>query len=351
MQQQPLVSLADPGSTAYLVPVYLLLYHTPEVKRQVFVLDLQALGADPNSNEFKILAALKELFLHIHQHTADKVDHSQLSGLLGYQQTGFNQQGDCLENFLIVIDRIAAAFKKVGFPEEFASCYLFTLLNTMLCNNCGSYKEKPQPSNTISLSIRQTQSVTEGIQQFCTVENIDDYHCSECKKSVKLDKGLKVGKVNQELILVGQRFEFDFDSMSMRKLHKKHEFPMILDIHPLTKQNKGDPLELYAVLAHKGEQNQGSFELVVRDILSSARDKSEPAETDAGTLAEITEANRHVYSGWFRFRDDQVQAVPASYLKTLQGDGVSKLSYYFLLYRLASQNSQNEALTNLQFAA
>ena len=340
MQQQPLVSVTDPGSTGFLVPVYLLLYHTPEVKKQVFELDLKALGADPNSKEYKILAALQDLFVQIHNHTVEKVDHSQLSELLGFKQTGFNQQGDCLENFMIIIDRIGVAFK-------FGSCFLFTLLNTMLCNECGAYREHPQQSNSIPISIRQTNNVAEGIRQFSSVENIDGYHCDQCKKSVMLDKGLKVGKVNQELIIVGQRFELNYETFIMQKIHKKHDFPMILDINSLTKQNKDDPLELYAVLAHKGEQNQGSFELLVRDILSESRVKAEPEETDQATLAEVTAANRHVYSGWFRFRDDHVQAVPASYLKSLQGNGESKLSYYFLLYRLASLNVNNAALSKL----
>lgn len=68
------------------------------------------------------------------------------------------------------------------------------------------------------------------------LEGDNAYHCEKCNKKVDTLKRVCIKTLPNHLILVLKRFEFNYQTMTKRKVQDLCEFPHELNIEPYTQQ-------------------------------------------------------------------------------------------------------------------
>lgn len=197
-----------------------------------------------------------------------------------------SEQRDVNEFFSLLFDRLesegssAAKLLKASFGG--------TLLHEIVSRDCEHRSRRLEPFFMISVDVQGCFSLEKGLEAFVTGEMLDGddkYLCMRCKSGEsqengenktegdEKDMGRKVtalkrcslGTLPKILIIHLKRFEFDFDTMTKRKLNDYCSFPNTLDVKSYTatwinKRERKDH-ELQSQANSSDRQNHNSDEL------------------------------------------------------------------------------------------
>ena len=133
---------------------------------------------------------------------------------------------------------------------------------------------------------------------------IDGYKCEQCNQSVSLHKQQLVGKLPNVLFVHLQRIAFDYNTLELKKLTNKYEFPLILELSRfacknninLTEEERADPknaryvemleyddnefvYRLVGICIHRGRANSGHYWSLIH-VKRGAREPDPIAEED-----------------------------------------------------------------------
>jgi ubiquitin C-terminal hydrolase len=89
----------------------------------------------------------------------------------------------------------------------------------------------------LNLTILNKSSLYESLKsyiQYDVLEGQNAYFCDQCQKKVAIQKRTILKKLPNVLIIVLNRFDFDYRSMTRVKLNDYFEYPQSLDLKAFT---------------------------------------------------------------------------------------------------------------------
>lgn len=133
----------------------------------------------------------------------------------------------------MAMDRVENLVKGKKEDKVIKNLFQGVLANEFICKGCPHYSEREEPFMTISLQVKNKQSIKESLEAFVEGEMLEGdnaYHCEKCEKKVNTLKRCCIKRMPNVLFLVLKRFEFNFDTMTKFKINDYCEFPMQINM-------------------------------------------------------------------------------------------------------------------------
>ena len=122
--------------------------------------------------------------------------------------------------------------------------------------------------------------IEDSLNAYFSTEIINDYKCDNCDKRLDLHKFQKIKRAPPLLTLALFRIGYDYMKDERFKLTSRMEFPLELDLTEYFDEdykNKDDnKYELYSIIIHRGNANQGHYFSYTRDLLKEGNHDLKP---------------------------------------------------------------------------
>ena len=100
----------------------------------------------------------------------------------------------------------------------------------MVCQECGKTKNRIEDFYNLSLEVKGKKSVEESLQDMIKGEEISDFKCDGCQKTVTIAKRTLVAETPNILIVHLKRIVFNFETFNNDKVNSFLEFPNVLNL-------------------------------------------------------------------------------------------------------------------------
>lgn len=243
-------------------------------------------------------------------------------------------QHDVHELNRILFDRIEKQLRGTAIQNVMNQLYRGTLVNRILCQECGHKSEREEDFLDVSLVVGDFKDMLESFASAVTDEELsgdNKYECSGCNKKVDALKGARIRVLPPVMIVSLSRFEYNKVTWQRVKNSKSFPFPRQLDMKAYM-ENPGDQEQLYdlfGVVIHRGDQaSHGHYHAYLLDLLNESGNVGKPASEVLGEGAE------GVFEGWYDFNDSSVSPISNSKVETQFGGAANKSECaYMLIYR------------------
>ncbi len=122
--------------------------------------------------------------------------------------------------------------------------------------------------------------IEDSLNAYFSTEIISDYKCENCNKRLDLHKFQKLKRAPPLLTLALFRIGYDYMKDERFKLTSRIEFPLELDLTEYFdeeyKNKDTNKYELYSVIIHRGNANQGHYFSYTRDLLQEGYNDLKP---------------------------------------------------------------------------
>ncbi|GMH22595.1 hypothetical protein Nepgr_024438 [Nepenthes gracilis] len=149
--------------------------------------------------------------------------------------------------------------------QVFGGC----LVSQLRCCNCGHNSDTYEPLIDLSLEIEHVDNLSSALESFTKVETIEDteikFTCEGCKQQVLVEKQLKLDEAPSVVVFHLKRFKSD--GLSVEKIDKDVNYPLVLDLKPyaIGSQSVDLKYELYAIVVHIGlSSTSGHYSSYIR---------------------------------------------------------------------------------------
>ncbi|GJM85328.1 hypothetical protein PR202_ga01769 [Eleusine coracana subsp. coracana] len=167
------------------------------------------------------------------------------------------------------------------------------LTNETRCLMCETVTAKDETFFDLSVDVEQNSSVTSCLKSFFSTETLnadDKFFCDKCCSLQEAEKGMKIKKAPQILVVHLKRFKFIEQLNRHKKLSYRVVYPLELKLNSIS-EDADCEYSLFAVVVHLGSgPNQGHY------------------------VAKIKS-----HDHWLSFDDDNVEMIPESTLQTFYG--------------------------------
>ena len=179
-----------------------------------------------------------------------------------------NEQCDAQEFLLKLIEKINDSLKNTKNKYLCENIFGGNTLQQIKCTNpeCGNISERRDDINYLSLEIKNKHNLKDCLNGFIEEEKVEDYLCEKCHQKITHTKQVLIDQIPNILIIHLQRFVFDYNNFTMKKLNTPVTFEETLNIKNFTieKDNNNLPLEyfeyeLQGTLIHSGEHQYGHY--------------------------------------------------------------------------------------------
>jgi len=128
--------------------------------------------------------------------------------------------------------------------------------------------------------VKDFTRIEDSLNAYFSTEIISDYKCENCNKRLDLHKFQKLKRAPPLLTLALFRIGYDYMKDERFKLTSRIEFPLELDLTEYFdedyKNKDTNKYELYSVIIHRGNANQGHYFSYTRDLLLEGNNDLKP---------------------------------------------------------------------------
>lgn len=191
--------------------------------------------------------------------------------IIGYdcQQLNPFEQMDVDEFFNLLLDRIEPFFSEGANP--FKKHYQGLLQYDFIPEKCGHRSTKVEVFNSLSLQVRDSNSINTSLDVFFDKELLDGenmYYCEQCKKKVPTIKSIAIKQLPRCLVIVLKRFKFDYHQMKKIKINTFCSFEHNINMMKYTTDKDTIPnteYELGGFIIHSGDGDRGHYYSIIKD--------------------------------------------------------------------------------------
>ena len=152
------------------------------------------------------------------------------------QPTNTAIQHDAHEFLNILFERLEKAFEDTPYKYLMQSIFGGKTCSQSICSNCGHVSSVYEDYCTLSLEIKNQNTLEEALEKFISESAVSDYKCDACEQKVDVARRTVISTLPNILIVHLQRFAFNFDTLMNEKIHTKLEFPKMIDMTHYTEE-------------------------------------------------------------------------------------------------------------------
>ncbi|KAH3767228.1 ubiquitin carboxyl-terminal hydrolase 12 [Pelomyxa schiedti] len=311
------VGIRNQGATCYLNSLLQSLYHTPSIRKAVYMLPTSKSDVPSKS----IPLALQRVFYTL-QYSTEAASTRELTASFGWTAADSFTQHDVQELNRVLCDTLDTKMR--GTPAEGTISKLLSgrVKSYIKCIKVPFESAREETFYDLSLDVKGCKDLDTSLRRYTMPEPLtgqNQYNAGPPHGLQDAHKGLQFIQFPPVLHVHLKRFEYDPLSDSMVKVNDRFEFPLTIDLGPYlaTPPKEDNVYQLHAVLVHTGGIGGGHYYSFIRP----------------------RKANQ-----WFKMNDDQVtRATQRDALDNNFGGPVSvtqrPANAYMLIYFRQSQLS------------
>ncbi|OHT00878.1 Clan CA, family C19, ubiquitin hydrolase-like cysteine peptidase [Tritrichomonas foetus] len=298
------IGLKNQGATCYMNSVLQSLFHIPAFRRLVF--QMQTTG-DENV-EKSIPLNLQRLFCRL-QLGNRSCSTKALTTSFGWTTRETIMQHDAQEFCRVLLSNLEDKFQLMGLPNAISDLFRGDYRHYIRCINVKYDSSRDEFFYDLTLPISDSKSLSEAFDKYVKTEKLtgdNQYQTDEFGKQ-DAEMGTEFLSFPKVLHIHLGRFEFDYNTLRMKKVNNRFEFPKTLDLSSyLPNSGKSLLYDLYGVLVHSGSTYGGHYYAFLR-----------------------TSTNEQ----WFKFNDSNVtKETEENAIDDNFGDPSKMYSAYMLVY-------------------
>ena len=256
-------------------------------------------------------------------------------------ETNANEQQDSQEFYSNLCDKIEKLIDNTEQKYLINNFFIGKTCYMNKCSGCGYVSYNFDKFKNLSLDIDGCVDIFQSLKKYNTIDQIEDYKCSNCQKTVTLEKTAFLSSLPNILIIHLKRIIMNYAEDKIQKINSRFEFPITLDLKEYCIENAIDNEEdgiykkkdeyyqykLKGVNIHKGNAEGGHYV----SIIKMSND-------------ENNKDNNENKDKWFQFDDSSVKEFNIDNLeeecfggnKKDSNEEISK-SAYLLIYELSKK--------------
>ena len=132
-----------------------------------------------------------------------------------------------LNNFC---DKIENSLKPTKFKNIVADVFTGSTCSSVLCDKCKHISNRFEDFYTLTLEVKNINTLNDSLHKLSVPEIIDDFKCSNCNQNVRISKITSLNKLPNVLIIHLKRFYLDYETCHTTKINSKLEFPRKINL-------------------------------------------------------------------------------------------------------------------------
>lgn len=282
--------LKNLGSTCYMNSLIQQLYMIESLRDGI----LSISDNEHIPKEESLLFQLKSIFASLKLTEMKYVDTKDFcNSLRNYDGRLINifEQMDIDEYYNLLLEQIEPYLKVTNQKNIFKHHFSGIISNEFKCKVCNNSSSNQDSFLSICLEVKNKKSVMQSLDSYVKEEILEGenaYFCEQCNKKVKAFKRQSIKTLPKILVLVLKRFQFDYNTMSKRKVNDYCEFPnklnmkhytqdyLSLENRKLNEDNLTAHIEesellydLTGVVIHGGSAESGHYYSIIKDTKNS----------------------------------------------------------------------------------
>lgn len=259
--------IRNQGATCYINSILQTLFHIPAFRRLIFEVNCE--NIDENY-EKTIIWNLQRLFAQM-QTKREPVTTKLLTNSFGWSNDDIFHQQDTHEFLLEFLSIIEKKLKTTPENNPIANLFQGKLRATIKCINVDFTSSNIEEFFTIPLDVKDCSSLEESLSRFTAPEPMEGSNQYKAEGYGFQDAILTTELAFLPPVLFFQlrRFEYDSKIKQKVKINSKLTFPLNLNMNSYMptearKENDENLYELFGVLAHAGNVENGHFYVFLR---------------------------------------------------------------------------------------
>jgi ubiquitin carboxyl-terminal hydrolase 7 len=289
------VGIENQGATCYLNSLLQSYFFTKSFRKKVYQIPTEdEISLDYDSyEEYKkqsksVSLALQRIFYKL-QTSDSAINSLELTHSFGWTTADAFTQHDVQELNRILMDRLENKMKGTEIDGCLNNIFVGKMSSFIRCINVDYESSRTEDFWDIQLNVKGLKNIQESFENYVELELMDGDNKYDASGFGLQDaeKGVIFENFPDVLHIQLKRYEYDFETDNMVKIHDRYEFFSEIDLKPYISKNSetfnGDwNYKLHGVLVHQGDVSVGHYYAMIK-----------PTHEDK----------------WFKFDDDRVTRV------------------------------------------
>lgn len=289
------VGIENQGATCYLNSLLQSYFFTKIFRKKVYQIPTEdEINLDMDSyEEYKqqpktVSLALQRIFYKL-QTSNVAINSLELTDSFGWTTADAFTQHDVQELNRILMDRLENKMKGTDIDGCLNNIFVGKMSSFIRCIDVDYESSRTEDFWDIQLNVKGLKNIQESFENYVELEilNGDNKYDASGYGLQDAEKGVIFESFPDVLHVQLKRYEYDFETDTMVKIHDKYEFFDKIDLKPYISKNASNydedwEYQLHGVLVHQGDVSVGHYYAMIK-----------PTEEDK----------------WFKFDDDRVSRV------------------------------------------
>jgi ubiquitin C-terminal hydrolase len=232
------VGLKNLGCICYMNSTMQQMYMVPTFRRAIMWSD-DGKPPNPSSNyrysceDDNLLHQLQEMYTYLTY--SEKMDYNPKGFCYSCKDLDGNPvniaaQQDSQEFLNNFCDKIENSLKPTKFKHIVADVFTGKTCSSVLCDKCKHISNRFEDFYTLTLEVKNINTLNDSLHKLIIPEIIDDFKCSNCNQNVRISKITSLNKLPNVLIIHLKRFYLDYETCHTTKINTKMEFPTKINL-------------------------------------------------------------------------------------------------------------------------
>lgn len=264
------LGLRNQGNTCYMNSLLQTLHHLPEFRQAIYSIPTQL---DNTSAVELVPLELQRVFYELQYAEAtgaSEVGTELLTRSFGWGRREVMVQQDVQEFARMLCDALQSSMHALAVPDGIASLFEGRTSSLTRCTRVKFESEKEERFYDLQVQVQGCSSLHAALRAFVREERLqgDNKYNTRNPDLGRQDarRAVRFKHLPPVLQMHLKRFEYDYESGTMRKLQQEFAFPTKLRLHRYMARGADPPSEyvLQAVLSHAGDAGSGHYVAYVR---------------------------------------------------------------------------------------